>query len=386
MGAFLGRWSRGSPQSASTAFKPASNLKVKSVLRSLMAAAVSVFDQPFEEAARYLRQKAAVPTKSYRDVWDAAHSKMFMVAGAQTEALVKDFQGAIAKAIEKGTTLDEFRKDFDKIVQTHGWQYRGTRGWRSQIIFETNLSTAYAAGRYAKLSAPDTLKQFPGWQYNHSGAKHPRLEHKAWDGRIWPADDPIWNEIFPPNGYRCGCFVTPVSGRAIDRKGGYDSIPALDQLGTDQPRGVDPSFAYNPGAAWLARTAPGPKAVTATEMQISRFVKASLRGKWPEGSWTPVGLARGKMAEALDVGASSEMRLTAGSIKAAEADAVISADAYATVPKWLLKNGELVTDGNGVQWLVGRYQGEVYRAEIEIRRWPGGDAIHLKSLRAGEPQ
>lgn len=384
VGLLLGRWSRKNPQRAPTAFKSPSNSKGKAVLRSLNAGSVGVFDQTFQEAANFLRQKAAVPTRSYRDVWDAAHSKMFMVAGAQSEALVKDFQDAVARAIETGATLDDFRKDFDKIVATHGWQYNGTRGWRSQIIFETNLSTAYAAGRYAKLSAPDTLRQFPGWQYNHSGAKHPRLQHKAWDGRIWPANDPIWNEIFPPNGYRCGCFVTPVSGRAIDRKGGYDSIPNLDQLGTDQPAGVDPSFAYNPGAAWIARTAPGPKAVTASEMQIARFVKASLRGKWPESSWTPVGLAKGRTAEALDVAANTEIRLSAKTIKAADAVAGISADAFATIPKWLLKHGELTKGTDGASWLQGKYQGQLYRAEVEVRSIAGHRQIYLKSLRRGD--
>lgn len=384
VGLFLGRWSRKNPQRASTAFKPPSNLKGKTVLRSLNAGSVGVFDQPFQEAANFLRQKAAVPTRSYRDVWDAAHSKMFMVAGAQSEALVKDFQDAVARAIETGSTLDDFRKDFDKIVATHGWQYNGTRGWRSQIIFETNLSTAYAAGRYAKLSAPDTLRQFPGWQYNHSGAKHPRLQHKAWDGRIWPANDPIWNEIFPPNGYRCGCFVTPVSGRAINRKGGYDSIPNLDQLGTDQPAGVDPSFAYNPGHAWLARTAPGPKAVTASEVQIARFVKAALRGKWPDGSWTPVGIARGMTAEALDVASKTEIRLSASTIRSHTHHDKISADTYATLPKWLLENGELVTDANGRQAFVGEYQGKHYHAGVKVVHKNGYDEIYLTSLRRTE--
>ncbi|MCD2176453.1 phage head morphogenesis protein [Rhizobium sp. C1] len=309
---------------------------------------------------------------------------MFMVAGAQTEALVKDFQGAVAKAIEKGTTLDEFRKDFDKIVQTHGWQYNGTRGWRSKLIFETNLSTAYSAGRYAKLTAPDTLKQYPGWRYNHSGAKHPRLEHKSWDGNTWPAKDPIWGKIFPPNGYGCGCFVTPVSFRAIEVKGGYDSVPDLDQVGTDQPRGVDPSFAYNPGAAWLARTAPGPKAVTASQVQIANFVKAALRGKWPDGSWTPVGVARGEVAEKLQVAAKTEIRLSASTIRSHTHHDKITADGYATLPKWLLTNGELVEDANGRLSFVGEFEGKDYQAAIKVVAKEDHDEVYLISLRRAE--
>ena len=368
------------PQNASTGFKSPSNLKLPAVLRSMMAVSASVFDQPFQEAVDFLKQKAAVPTRSYRDVWDAAHSKMFMVAGAQSDALVKDFQGAVARAIETGGTLEDFRKDFDKIVKTHGWQYNGTRGWRSQLIFETNLNTAYAAGRYAKLTAPDTLAAYPGWRYNHSGAKHPRLQHLAWDGQIWPANDPIWGEIYPPNGYHCGCFVTPVSASAV-AKGGFDSIPNLDQLGTDQPLGVDPSFAYNPGAAWLAQTAPGPKAITANQVQIARFVKAALRGKWPGGSWTPVGIARGETAKALDVAPKTEIRLSADTIRAHQKHDVITPDGYATLPDWLLKNGELVKDKNGNPAFVGDYQGKHYHAAVKVVKKEGHDEAYLVSLK-----
>ncbi|WP_375588102.1 phage minor head protein [Hoeflea alexandrii] len=96
-------------------------------------------------------------------------------------------------------------------MKRHGWSYNGERGWRTQTIFETNLRTAYAAGRYAQMSAPDTLAAFPYWQYNHSGAVHPRVDHKAWDGLCLAADDPFWQTNYPPNGFRCGCFVTPVS-------------------------------------------------------------------------------------------------------------------------------------------------------------------------------
>lgn len=331
-----------------------------------MATAASALDLPFTEAIDFLRQKTSVPTKSWRDVWDAAHSKMFMVAGANQVAIVDDFKASIAKALEQGTTLDAFRKDFDTIVKTHGWSYKGERGWRTKTIFETNLRTAYAAGRYAQTTRPETLEAFPFWQYHHSGAVHPRVQHKAWDGTCLAADDPFWKTAYPPNGFGCGCFVTPVSRTGLKKlgKSGPDTAPDLDQLGTDQPLGVDPSFAYNPGEAWLKQTAPGPKAVSASEAVAAAFVRSALRGKWPDGAWTPVATAPEPVATALDVAAGTEVRLTADAIRADLKR--LDADAYAVVPKWLIENGQLIQGKDGRWEIAGKLGGKRYRALLRV--------------------
>ncbi|NKX16151.1 hypothetical protein HGG75_10290 [Ochrobactrum pseudogrignonense] len=105
-----------------------------------------------------------------------------MVAGAATDALLDDFRREIQRALEEGTTIEEFRQSFDAIVEKHGWDYRGKRNWRTRIIFDTNLRTAYAAGRYAKLTEPETLEAFPYWQYHHSGSINPAIN--TWPGRF----------------------------------------------------------------------------------------------------------------------------------------------------------------------------------------------------------
>lgn len=359
--------------------------RIASATIALMASTASAIDLPFAEAIYFFRSKTSVPTKSWRDVWDAAHSKMFMVAGANSVALVDDFKASIARALEQGTTLEEFRRDFDGIVKTHGWSYKGEKGWRTRTIFETNLRTAYAAGRYAQTTRPETLEAFPFWQYHHSGAIHPRLQHKNWDGICLSADDPFWKTAYPPNGFGCGCFVTPVSRSGLKRlgKSAPDTAPDLDQLGTDQPLGVDPSFAYNPGEAWLKQTAPGPKAVSATQATVAAFVRSSLRGKWPDGAWTPVATAPKPIAGALDVAAGTEVRLSAETIRADLAG--LAPDAYAVLPKWLVDNGKLAPAKDGTWRLDGVFQGKRYRAVLRVTRDERtGTQIHLESLKAGK--
>ncbi len=222
---------------------------------------VDAFDLPFQEAVDFFRQKARVPTSHWTDVWRIAHSHAFMVAGAASDALLADFQASIAKALEQGTTLAEFRRDFDTIVEKHGWSYNGAPGWRARIIYETNLSTAYSAGRYAQQTTPEALKVFPYWEYVHSGSPHPRVQHLAWNGLTLRADDPFWASHYPPNGWHCGCRVRPVSRAGLGRMGksGPDEAPEIETRPWRNPKtgevhrvpvGIDPGFDYNPGLAW----------------------------------------------------------------------------------------------------------------------------------------
>lgn len=204
-----------------------------------------------------------------------AHDRAFVVAGAKKEALLEDFQKAIDDALAKGLPFKGFKdKDgnhqpgfldrFDEIVARHGWSYNGGRDWRARVIYETNLKTAYAAGRYKQMTEPDVLKIYPYWQYVHGLRRvpdEPRLEHLGWDGLILRADDPWWLTYYPPNGWKCGCGVRPVSARKLRRLGktGPDSAPPIildnrTDPGTgeliDYPKGIDIGWAYAPGRTW----------------------------------------------------------------------------------------------------------------------------------------
>lgn len=230
---------------------------------------VSYGSLPFAEQIAFFRRKLNLPTNSWTDIWQEAHDHAFVVAGANRAELVADFRAAVDKAIAEGATLAQFRKDFDAIVAKHGWSYNGGRNWRSRVIYETNLRTSYAAGRYAQLQKLKAVRPF--WRYRHSDAvAHPRPMHLAWDGLVLRADDPWWHTHFPPNGWGCQCGVEALNARDLQRLGkdGPDTAPPIDMqavtVGTsgpsprtvETPAGVDPGFGYTPGAsAWLQQQA-----------------------------------------------------------------------------------------------------------------------------------
>jgi hypothetical protein len=119
------------------------------------------------------------------------------------EDLLADLRAAIDKALAEGTTIADFRQKFDEIIQKTGWQYKGGRGWRTSVIFNTNLTVAYQIGHYQQMLDPDVIKARPYFRYVGSSSREKRPEHMAWYNLVLTADDPFWDTHYPPNGWGC---------------------------------------------------------------------------------------------------------------------------------------------------------------------------------------
>jgi uncharacterized protein with gpF-like domain len=207
--------------------------------------------QPFSEqvAAFRARTQRLVPTATWQDLLGNQHDRAFVVAGAMKAALLADFASAVDEAVADGLGIDAFRRRFDDIVAEHGWEFNGSRDWRSRVIYQTNISTSYAAGRLSQLRNPELLKVKPHWMYKHSDSVlDPRPQHLAWDGHYMAPDDPWWATHYPPNGWGCQCYVIAVSDRDVRRMGGKKGAPGVKRNPIDNvPDGIDKGWDYQPG-------------------------------------------------------------------------------------------------------------------------------------------
>ena len=225
-------------------------------LPSVMSGALG---RPFDQQLAFFRGKLGnlVPTQRWNDIEKAAHDKGFMVAGAQKAELLQDLAMAVDHAMSEGTGIEAFRKDFRAIVERHGWHGwtgEGTargRAWRTRVIYQTNMGTSYAAGRYAQLQEGG----FSLWVYRHNDSvQHPRPQHLAWNGLTLPPDHAFWKTHYPPDGWGCQCYVVGArSNRGAQRLGGQPDKPlpdGWDQIDpkTGAPPGVDKGWDYAPGA------------------------------------------------------------------------------------------------------------------------------------------
>lgn len=217
------------------------------------------FGTPFQAQIDFLRQKLRLPTERWDDIQGRAHDRAFVVAGVAKADLLADLHKAVIDRATDGAGLQAFRKDFKAIVAQRGWTGwtgEGTKegeAWRTRVIYQTNMATSYAAGRYAQMSDPEVLKLHPYWRYIHSeGAMHPRPLHLSWHGLTLPAEHPFWKSHFAPNGFGCQCRITSVTrreGEASARAGLGE--PAADwktiNPKTGAPVGIDKGFDYAPG-------------------------------------------------------------------------------------------------------------------------------------------
>lgn len=222
----------------------------------------ATFGKPFalQVAAFRLRLAELKATAKWDDLWQSEHDRAFMVAGALKADLLADLATAVDRSISQGGTLQDFRRDFRKIVEErgwHGWTGEGTKkgeAWRTRVIYRTNMATSYAAGRYGQL----TEGNYAFWIYFHGNSLEPRVQHLAWDGLILPPNHPFWATHFPPNGWGCSCRVSGARSMASAvRRGGKADLKlpgdwAMINAKTGAPMGIGKGWAYAPGATAAA--------------------------------------------------------------------------------------------------------------------------------------
>lgn len=225
------------------------------------------FSLPFQEQIDFFRKKINLPTEWYDDILAAAHDRAFVVAGAAKADLLNDLRGAVDKAIADGKSIQWFRKEFSGIVQKNGWEgwtgsdTKAGRDWRTRVIYNTNIQASYNAGRYAQLTDPDLLKNYPNWKYIHNDTvAHPRPLHQSWSGTVLPHDDPWWDTHFTPNGYGCRCRIASADpgeykGHPAPDDGTYEKVDRNGVVHT-LPKGVDYGFDYKPGASVQSQMTP----------------------------------------------------------------------------------------------------------------------------------
>jgi len=211
------------------------------------------FGTPFAEQLDFFRSKLNLPTEAWDDITRSAHDRAFIVAGAAKADVLQGLRDAVGASMAGGEGLSSFRQRFKAVVARTGWSGWTGEGspageaWRTRVIYQTNMATSYAAGRYRQLTEPEFAAVRPFWKYVHSeGQLHPRPQHLAWNGLTLPIGHPFWKTHFAPNGWGCRCEI-----HAVKKPGAYSEPPAdWDAIDpeTGAPVGIDKGFDYAPGA------------------------------------------------------------------------------------------------------------------------------------------
>ena len=230
-----------------------------------------------QEAIEYFRAKGYAPALSrfsWRDVWADEHDRMFTVAKAMREDVLRTIRAELDSAIADGRTYEDFRAAITPKLKELGWwgkqavvdprtglpeeaQLGSAR--RLRIIYDTNLRTANAAGRWRRAQRNKALMPF--FTYVQIDRPSKREAHEPFHGVTLPVDHPFWRTHWPPNGWLCGCIVRQISRRTLEREGlSLTEDTAVERVSETRPwhdrrngvtrqvpKGIDPSFERNAG-------------------------------------------------------------------------------------------------------------------------------------------
>ena len=191
----------------------------------------AIFGLEPEKAMEYLKSKGYAITWNWQEMLDQAHDQAFTVAKAMRLDLLSDIRSALETALQDGQTLKQFIASLQPTLESQGWwgqqvivdsqgvgelvQLGSPR--RLQTIYQTNLQSAYMAGRKADME--ETTDTHPYWMYVAILDGKTRPSHRALHGQVFRHDDPIWAAIFPPNGFNCRCRVVALTEAAVKRRG-----------------------------------------------------------------------------------------------------------------------------------------------------------------------
>lgn len=168
----------------------------------------------------------------------------------------------------KGLTLQQFKDGLKKHMEQKGY-YGGKYdylpdteenrkkkeaylNWRLNVIFKTNLNTAYQAGRYRQmLRVSDTR---PYWVYSAILDNRTRREHALLHGKAFRFDDPFWKTNYPPNGWNCRCTVYSITEDEA-KKESVDILSSengLLDLGINWDKFCEKEWRYNVGETYFS--------------------------------------------------------------------------------------------------------------------------------------
>lgn len=195
--------------------------------------------------------------------------------------LLGDIRRAVDEALAEGQTFEHFRDRLEPLLRARGWwgrremvdpQTGETRivqlgsPHRLRTIFDTNLRTSYARGRWQRIES--VKADLPYLRYVAVLDQRTRPEHMAWHGTVLPVSHPFWQSHYPSNGWYCRCIVQQLAEGDLERfgykvsdgppAGAGRTRPWINKRTGERiqvPVGIDPGFTHNVGTVNPAQQA-----------------------------------------------------------------------------------------------------------------------------------
>lgn len=195
----------------------------------------AVFGMPSETAFKYLDYIIGGLEYDYDSNSIINNARTFRIANLSRLDIAQDILNGLKDSLQNRTGVKGFQKELATILKRKGWWdtdeiidpktgeviavKNGTLSGSSsrlKTIYDNMISTMTSVGRYIEMNK--SAFAYPYWQYHAVLDMRTRDEHGKLNGKIFRYDDPIWDVIYPPNGFNCRCSVSSLSDDDIKGK------------------------------------------------------------------------------------------------------------------------------------------------------------------------
>jgi SPP1 gp7 family putative phage head morphogenesis protein len=151
-------------------------------------------------------------TEADKLMMDRFNMEAFLVAGVgsyELEEKLKELAAARMKGLIDAT---DYEIGARRLMMDYGIGLgeQPPSGW-IQTNIDTAITGSVNAARWVRLTDPTISKVYPALMYRTQRDGRVRPEHAALDGKVFSKDDSVWQTIYPPNGWRCRCYVEPLT-------------------------------------------------------------------------------------------------------------------------------------------------------------------------------
>lgn len=193
-----------------------------------MAWSVTADVEKFDEAEAWFDSRFPITEELKDQLREYAGKRAWLLAGVTELDLVLEVFESIRAALRDGTPLAEWKREIRERI---GERWGTKTSARLDVIFRTNVQTAYGRGRYVQMKDPVVVAVRPFWMFDAILDGRTTKLCQDRNKTILRQDDPWWSDNYPPIHHQCRSSVRSLTESQAKRRGISPSAPDADEPG-----------------------------------------------------------------------------------------------------------------------------------------------------------
>ena len=226
-----------------------------------------------DEAVKHLAEKNVLTRPQYDALDAAARAKAFTVANVAAEETLTKIRDSLAENVKEGADYETWK---GKVLQDVD---EGTfmSDAHSEVIFRTNVQSAFSDGQMSVLSHPLVRSGFPYSAYDAIHDDRVRENHLALEKlgiggtNIYRTDDPVFQMFRPPWDYNDRCGWTPLTVRQASERGVEEAKEWMETGVEPADKSFVPMPPFQPPEGFKRAVSSAPLSIQLSMQSMSAF-------------------------------------------------------------------------------------------------------------------